>query len=176
MQEIFYYLRALKLQSMKLQHTSLLSIVLTLVTLSLSAQPPKVPATPGTTFGEVVSPDGANPIAELPGFVKGKEAVDVKITAKVVDVCPKKGCWISLEIPGQEAKVFVKMKDYAFFVPLELIGKNVVIDGQAKLIKTSVDELKHYAEDAKKSQEEIDAITEPKEEIRITANGIVVIK
>jgi hypothetical protein len=161
---------------MKLQHISLLSIVLTLVTVSLSAQPPKVPATPGTTFGEAISPDGANPIAKLPSSVNGNETVDVKVTAKVVDVCPKKGCWISLEIPGQEERVFVKMKDYAFFVPLELIGKTVVIDGQAKMIKTSVDELKHYAEDAKKSKEEIDAITEPKEEIRLTANGIVVVK
>jgi hypothetical protein len=72
--------------------------------------------------------------------------------------------------------VFVKMKDYAFFVPLEMIGKTVVIDGEAKKIETSVAELKHYAEDAKKSKEEIEAITEPKKEIRLTANGILVVK
>jgi hypothetical protein len=40
---------------------------------------------------------------------------------------------------------------------------------------TSVAELKHYAEDAKKSKEEIDAIKEPKKEIRVMAKGIVVV-
>ena len=41
---------------------------------------------------------------------------------------------------------------------------------------TSVEMLKHYAEDAKKSQVEIDAIKEPKQEIVIQATGIYVIK
>jgi hypothetical protein len=39
---------------------------------------------------------------------------------------------------------------------------------------TSVAELKHYAEDAKKTQAEIDAIKEPKKEVRVTAKGIVI--
>jgi hypothetical protein len=39
-----------------------------------------------------------------------------------------------------------------------------------------VDELRHYAEDAKKSQAEIDAINQPQKEIRLTATGIVVMK
>lgn len=103
----------------------------------------------------------------------GKDQTDVKVTAKVIDVCPKKGCWMLLETPDQ-SKVFVKMKDYGFFVPMEIKGRTVVIDGEAKRIITSVDELKHYAEDAKKSREEIEAITQPKEEIRLTAKGIVV--
>ena len=45
----------------------------------------------------------------------------------------------------------------------------------AKIKEVSVDELKHYAEDAKKSQEEIDAIKEPKKELRFTASGIKVL-
>jgi hypothetical protein len=40
---------------------------------------------------------------------------------------------------------------------------------------TSVAELKHYAEDAKKSQAEIDAIKEPQKEVRVTAKGIVIV-
>ncbi|MFZ2904960.1 MAG: DUF4920 domain-containing protein [Cyclobacteriaceae bacterium] len=155
---------------------ALFTLVFVIGLTSLSAQPPQGPVTPGTTFGEVISSDNAKPIADLPGIVTVNEAVHVKMIAKVVDVCPKKGCWISLEIPGQESNAFVKMKDYGFFVPVELIGKTVVVDAEAKMIKTSVEELKHYAEDAKKSKEEIEAITQPKEEIRLTANGILVVK
>lgn len=143
--------------------------------LTAYAQPPQVPADKGATFGAAITADGAVPVAGIPAVLENKESTNVKITAKVVDVCPKKGCWMQLEMPDQ-SKVFVKMKDYGFFVPTAIKGRTVVIDGEAKSIVTSVDELKHYAEDAKKSKEEIAAITEPKKEIRFTANGILVVE
>ena len=68
------------------------------------------------------------------------------------------------------------MKDYEFFVPTALSGKNVVLDGIAFTKTTSVAELKHYAQDGKKPQAEIDAITTPKSEIRFLANGILVVE
>ena len=40
---------------------------------------------------------------------------------------------------------------------------------------TPVEELRHYAQDARKSKEEIALITEPKEEISLTAKGILVV-
>ena len=66
------------------------------------------------------------------------------------------------------------MYDYGFFVPLDLKGKTVVLEGKSFIKTTSVDDQKHYAEDAKKSQAEIDAITEAKKEIRFIAKGIIV--
>ncbi len=106
---------------------------------------------------------------------KAKKLENVAVKGKVVDVCEKKGCWLTVETPNNE-KFFVKMKDYAFFVPTALKGKNVVLEGNAETKTISVDEQKHYAEDAKKSQAEIDAISQPKEEIRFMANGIKVVK
>ncbi len=106
---------------------------------------------------------------------KSKKAENVAIKGKVTDVCEKKGCWLTVETENDD-KFFVKMKDYAFFVPTALKGKNVVIEGNAETKVISVDEQKHYAEDAKKSQAEIDAITEPKEEIRFMASGIKVVQ
>ena len=93
----------------------------------------------------------------------------------MLDVCPKKGCWISLQMPDS-TKAFVKMKDYGFFVPVDLKGKNIVLDGEAAMKTISVEELQHYAEDAKKSKEEIAAITKPEKELRLTAKGIVVVE
>lgn len=139
------------------------------------AQPPQVPADKGAVFGASITSDGAVPVAQVPNLLANKESANLKVTAKIIDVCPKKGCWVQLEMPDQ-SKVFVKMKDYGFFVPTAIKGKIVVIDGEAKTIVTSVDELRHYAEDAKKSKEEIAAITEPKKEIRFTANGILVVE
>ena len=103
-----------------------------------------------------------------------KKLENVAVKGKVTDVCDKKGCWLTLETENNE-KFFVKMKDYGFFVPTALIGKNVVLEGNAETKIISVDEQKHYAEDAKKSQQEIDAITKPQEEIRFVASGIKVV-
>lgn len=76
--------------------------------------------------------------------------------------------------PGGE-EIMVRFKDYGFFMPLNIVGKEVVLDGVAKATVTSVDMLKHYAEDAHKSKEEIEKITEPKNEIEFTAKGVVVL-
>ena len=103
--------------------------------------------------------------------LKAGDTVPAKMKAKIVDVCSKKGCWMTLDMDG-ENEVMVKFKDYGFFKPLNAEG-NVVVNGKAFVTETSVDELRHYAEDAGKSEEEIAAITEPKFEYRFEADGVL---
>lgn len=141
----------------------------------IHAQPPAGHAKPGDTYGAKVSEAGAINITEVPAMLKTKDTLVVKVKAKVESSCAKKGCWMNLIIDDKNS-AFVKMKDYGFFVPTEISGKTVVLEGIAFTKITSVAELKHYAEDAKKPQAEIDAITEPKQEIRFLANGIMVVK
>ncbi|SFD24686.1 DUF4920 domain-containing protein [Flavobacterium phragmitis] len=105
---------------------------------------------------------------------KDSKIENVAVKGEVTGVCPKRGCWISIKTEDGSS-FFVKMKDYAFFVPTAAKGKNVVLEGVAEKKVTSVEELKHYAKDAKKSKAEIDAIKMPKEEIRFMANGIKVV-
>jgi len=151
-----------------------LVFILCLSRISL-AQPPAGKAIPGTAYGSKTDEKNAVAAAELPALLKAKDTVAVKVKAKVLDVCSKKGCWLTFKVDDKE-EAFVKMKDYGFFVPMDLSGKTVVLDGKAYVKTTSVAELKHYAEDAKKSQKEIDAITQPKNEIRFMADGIVVVE
>ena len=140
------------------------------------AQPPAGDAKPGDWYGAKTTTENALNINDVVAKVQGGAvAENVKIKAKVVDVCPKKGCWITLELQDGSTAT-VKMKDYGFFVPEAAKGKYVVIDGEVKVKETSVAELKHYAEDAKKTKAEIDAITQPKKEIRVTASSIVVVE
>ncbi|MEO8474196.1 MAG: DUF4920 domain-containing protein [Chryseolinea sp.] len=150
-------------------------IAFCLIAFGSYAQPPDVPVTPGSNYGSAISASGAVAAAELPKLLQDGQPHDVKVTAVVSEVCPKMGCWMTLEMADKTA-VFVNMKDYGFFVPAALKGKTVVIDGQATVKKITVDELRHYAEDSKKSKDEIAAINQPKEEIRLTANGIVVVQ
>jgi hypothetical protein len=75
------------------------------------------------------------------------------------------------------ASMMVRFRDYAFFVPKEgLEGKEVVMQGRAKKEVTSVAMLRHYAEDAGKSKEEIAAITEPETSWQFEADGVLIRK
>lgn len=151
------------------------SIVIMNFAFIANAQPPAGDAKPGDWYGEKTSADGAISIADIPAKLAQTESFDTKVTAKVLDVCPKKGCWLKLAV-NDSTTAFVKMKDYAFFLPTAIKGKTIVLDGQAMMKTTSVDELRHYAQDAKKSKDEIAAINKPEKEIRFTAKGIVVVE
>ena len=137
------------------------------------AQSPEGPAKKGMTFGAKATSEGTLDINTVAAKVTSAKETELKVKGKVVDVCTEMGCWLKVETAN--GKMMVKMKDHAFFVPLDLVGKEVVIDGTAKMTITPVDELKHYAEDAKKSKEEIDAIKEPKKEIVMEAKGVLVL-
>ncbi|MCJ8154045.1 DUF4920 domain-containing protein [Chryseobacterium sp. SSA4.19] len=141
--------------------------------------PPAGNAVIGDTYGNGIASNTESKAVSVDKLSKklkkdNKKAENVAVKGKVVDVCDKKGCWLTIQTEDN-SQFFVKMKDYAFFVPTALKGKNVVMEGTAERKVTSVDEQKHYAEDAKKPQAEIDAITTPKEEIRFVANGIKVV-
>ncbi|MBC3847309.1 DUF4920 domain-containing protein [Winogradskyella echinorum] len=103
--------------------------------------------------------------------LKSGDTIPAKMKAKIVEVCSKKGCWMTLDMDG-ENEVMVKFKDYGFFMPLDAKG-DVVVNGKAFVTETPVEELRHYAEDAGKSKEEIEAITEPKLEYRFEADGVL---
>lgn len=152
----------------------ILSFVMTLGLL-VNAQPPAGDAKPGEWYGEKISTEGAVNIADVAAKLGESGAIDTKIKAKIVEVCPKKGCWLKLQV-NDSTTAMVKMKDYGFFLPVAAKGKTVIIDGEVKTKTVSVAELQHYAEDAKKSKEEIAAITKPEKEIRVLAKGIVVVE
>lgn len=108
-----------------------------------------------------------------------QDTVDVVLEANVKSVCKKKGCWMNLvdtKNPSDDEAFFVKFVDYGFFMPLDSEGYRVLVKGQAYKEVTTVDELRHYAEDEGKSPEEIAKITEPAEELKILSSGVFKVK
>lgn len=135
--------------------------------------------TDSNTFGAGVSKqDNPTAFAEVVTQLDTQDSINVVVKAKVAEVCQAKGCWMSL-VDNQsqtDEQLFVKFKDYAFFVPKDIAGREVLIEGVAYTEETTVEELRHYAEDAKKSEEEIAAITEPVKEKKFMATGVVLVK
>lgn len=150
-----------------------LVIAALLLSFSLMAQPPEGPADKGMTFGVKTTEENAIVADDILPLLKGKEKANVKVKGKVVEVCKAEGCWLRMQT--SKGTMLVKMKDHAFLVPLSMNGKTIVADGVATIKETSVEMLRHYAEDAGKSKEEIEAIKEPKTEIILQSKGILVL-
>jgi hypothetical protein len=140
----------------------------------------------GIHYGVEITTDGGVALSELLAKVKNEEdateldlgegnmvkAVTTKVEGEVSEVCKKAGCWLKLATEdGQE--IFITT-NHDFFVPVDIVGKTVVVDGQAYKSVTTVDELRHYAEDEGKSAEEIAKITEPVTEYKLLAKGLVI--
>lgn len=128
-------------------------------------------------FGEKIEADSYIGFDEFVTKLNTDEEINVKLKAKVESVCQAKGCWMNLISDKQsDDGVFVKFKDYGFFMPKDISGRYVVVEGKGYKEVTSVDELRHYAEDEGLSKDEIAAITEPKEEIKFMASGVALLE
>lgn len=146
--------------------------------LSKTEQPQEDAFTSYTSVGEEVSAEGILSAAEMSEKFAGLslgDTIDARFRAEVASVCKSKGCWMNLKLEnGEEAAV--KFKDYAFFVPKDIEEKEVVVNGKAYVSMESVEDQRHYAEDAGKSKEEIAAITEPKRTLSFMADGVLIEK
>lgn len=130
------------------------------------------------SFGDKIVADKALSQADMLkkySALKPGDTVNIKFRSTIKDVCQKKGCWMSLELPnGKES--FVKFKDYGFFVPLNAAKSEAVVNGKAFVSEISVAQLKHYAKDGGKSEAEIAKITEPRRTYGFLADGVLISK
>jgi hypothetical protein len=132
-----------------------------------------LPPKPGQTYGQAITPEGAVPMQDLTTALGTRDSMQIKLVGEAQAVCQAKGCWMTLPTAsGQPMRV--RFKDYAFFVPKDMTGHKVVVSGWAYREVTSVADQQHYLRDAHKSEQEIAAITQPKEELNFLADGVLV--
>ena len=127
------------------------------------------------SFGNKIISDDAIEASSMATHYKTMaigDSINSKMVAMVNTVCQAKGCWMTLNL-GDGQNVMVKFKDYGFFVPKDISGKEVIINGKAYVKEVSVEEQRHYAEDAGKSAEEIAGITEIKRTYSFEADGVL---
>jgi Domain of unknown function (DUF4920) len=140
----------------------------------LNAQDPES-AKPGVVYGKI-SENSIAPISvdELDKKMTDNK-FDGKIKGKIVEVCKAMGCWAKIQ-KEDGTTVMIKVKDHEFAMPADIVGKTIVAEGKAELKETSVSMLKHYAEDAGKSKEEVEKIKEPKKEVIMIIKGVKVVE
>ena len=129
------------------------------------------PATPGQTYGAAITPAGALPMSVLPVALGQRDSAQVKLVGKASAVCQAKGCWMTL--PTADGKdMRVRFRDYAFFVPKDLSGHEVIVSGWAYRSTVPKSELQHYAKDAGKTDQEVAAIIQDEQQLTFMADGV----
>jgi len=125
-------------------------------------------------YGEVIDTvGGLNGQALRTALSLFEGRTQVRFEGEITATCPKKGCWMNVA-SGRDT-VFVRFQDYGFFVPTEGVeGKRTIVEGEAFYDTLSVADLRHYAQDAGATEEEIAAITEPELELAFMATGVMI--
>ncbi|NNJ89924.1 MAG: DUF4920 domain-containing protein [Eudoraea sp.] len=126
-------------------------------------------------FGESFVSDNAMKEAEMAeafADLGETDTLTAVIHGVVTDVCKSKGCWMKVDL-GDGQETMVTFKDYGFFVPKDIVGKDVVLNGIGFIEKMSVEDQQHFAEDGGASEEEIGKITEVKITRSFIADGVI---
>lgn len=131
--------------------------------------------TDNTSFGNSIQANGSISDLEMSqkyASMQYNDTIQAKFKGVVKEVCQAKGCWMKVALNDGE-EVMVRFKDYAFFVPKDLAGKEVVVNGLAFVEEMGVDAQKHYLEDAGRPASEIEKITEAKRTLGFEADGVL---
>lgn len=71
---------------------------------------------------------------------------DIQVTAKVKQVCQKKGCFLVAQAGPHVVRV--SFKDYGFFVPTDISGRTVTLHGVLTREVLTAAQARHFSEDA----------------------------
>jgi hypothetical protein len=104
------------------------------LTLSASAR-----AGGATAFGKPLR--GLRPTALADVLAEPRDGREVRLEGKVQAVCQNKGCW--LELRQGTSSVHVTFEGYAFFLPKDAAGKDVVLEGTVKVRQPTPQEIEH---------------------------------
>jgi len=160
---------------MKINIFKLLTLSLLVLLYACKSAPESKQVGDFSVFGEDFEHSKAIAYTDLLSKFPEEGKMQATVKGEISSVCQVKGCWMNMVTDGNEEELFVKFKDYGFFMPMDITGKEVIMHGEAYKETTSVEELRHYAEDEGKSKEEIAAITEPEVELKFMASGVKMI-
>jgi len=157
-----------------MKHSLLFLLVPALLMACGHSETPAADTATYASYGDSITADGAISMDEFEKASANTDSLDTKVRAEIIESCSRKGCWMDVKM-ADGTPMKVRFEDYGFFVPTSgLEGKEVVMQGHAKKEVTDVAMLRHYAEDAGQSEEEIAEITEPETNWNFTATGVLI--
>jgi hypothetical protein len=131
------------------------------------------------SFGEEVRPEGpAHAPADLDADPHAFHGQDVRVEGTVVEVCLQDGCWLALENPaGDPVRVDVRRDEFdrpEWTLPRDLGPRHAIIEGIAYADTLSGEQLRRYAQQAGRPEQDIDGIAEGRIAAHVVARGMLI--
>lgn len=128
----------------------------------------------GQVYGDSITDQSIKDVILLSGIIEENSVQKLKVTGIVENVCSENGCWLSIRV-NNEQLLRVTFKDNAFFVPKNIIGKKVVVEGEAKSDSVFIANKQHLAHISTSEKEFASIANEKKQHLTFEAKGLVVL-
>lgn len=128
----------------------------------------------GDKFGAGVTLNDSMPIETLLADPKAHVGKTVRVEGMIVDVCPKRGCWMDLAGPAPGQKVRFKVTDGEMVFPVDAKGKYAVVEGVVAVNELNLEETKQYVAYQQKeygAERDPATVTEPMSIVRVDGTG-----
>ena len=133
-------------------------------------------ATGGATFGAGVKLEASTPISTILADPKAYEGKSLRVEGMVVDVCPRRGCWMDLAGTAPGEKLKFKVVDGEMTFPADAKGKWAVAEGVLSVKELSLEDSVAYAKyQAEEMSRPFDpaSVTAPINVIKLDGTGAV---
>ena len=113
---------------------------LTFLTLALAALTLTLPAAAGESYGEGVALEASTSIADVLADPQAFDGQTVRVEGFVQDVCPRKGCWMTLAAGPEAEALRIKVEDGVIVFPQDAKGRQAVAQGVVRVHEQSREE------------------------------------
>jgi len=131
----------------------------------------------GEKFGAGVSLVESMPIDQLLADPKAMVGKSVRVEGLVVDVCPKRGCWMDVAGTAAGQKVRFKVADGEMTFPVDAKGKYAVVEGVVAVNELTLEETKEYVAYQQKeygASAKPEDVTGPMSIVRLDGTGALI--
>jgi len=128
-------------------------------------------------YGKALTLKETTKVSEILAHPEKYNGKKVRVEGAVVEVCKKRGCWITLSSDKEFESIQFKVDDGVIVFPLDAKGKNAVAEGVVSAKTYSVEELiKQGGHKAEEQGTTFDPSTVkgPKTVVRIMGEGAVI--
>lgn len=142
-----------------------------------TAAPEAEPTSAYEAFGEVetLQAVAAVPVEQVATDADAYLGDVVTVRGSATRVCQMRGCWLALDAgEGESLRIDVPRDaagSYVYTFPTDIVGREIVVQGRLERQIVPVETRRHLAEDDGATDEEVAAITEPAEQLQLTAVG-----
>ncbi|MEM9294142.1 MAG: DUF4920 domain-containing protein [Acidobacteriota bacterium] len=151
----------------------LLGTLMLLMLWSLGAAAGEEGKAEAAVYGDGVTVEEKTAIAEVLADPDAWEGRTVRVEGEVTDVCPKKGCWMSLR--EGEAAVRIKVEDDVIIFPGSAVGSHAVAQGTVNVLDLDRERytgwLAHLAEERGETFDESTVGEGPYRIVQIAGSG-----